>query len=131
MTLMFESLNNVDWNLLHQQKLILLEMLSRQQDGSREAESLAGIINLLDALQDDAADIGRWTFPDEPEDVPAAEPPTLKRYYVEDEEGHHHGPLDDYEEAASVADAVHGRIIVQDVAELPGSPEEENLEGGA
>ena len=67
---MFESLNNVDWSLLHQQKLVLLEMLSRQQDGSPEAESLSGIINLLDALdalQDDAADIGRWAFPDEDE----------------------------------------------------------------
>ena len=38
------------------------------------------------------------------ESAPAAEPTPSKRYYVEDEEGHHHGPLDDYEEAASVAE---------------------------
>ena len=41
------------------------------------------------------------------------ESPAPKRYYVEDDEGHHHGPLDDYEEAAGVADAIHGRIIAR------------------
>ena len=61
---MFESLNNVDWNLLHQQKIVLLEMLERRQDGSPEAEVLAGIIDLLDSLQDDAAAEGLWAFPD-------------------------------------------------------------------
>ncbi|HNQ22572.1 MAG TPA: hypothetical protein PKK06_05700 [Phycisphaerae bacterium] len=79
---MFESLNNVDWTLLHQQKLVLLEMLGRQRDGSPEAEALSGIINLLDALQDDAAAIGRWVFPggNEAEEdtslAPASENPT-------------------------------------------------------
>jgi hypothetical protein len=64
---MFDSLNNVDWNLLHQQKLTLLEMLKRQRDGSSEAEVLSGIINLLDTLQDEAADAGIWAFPGENE----------------------------------------------------------------
>lgn len=69
---MFESLNNVDWNLLHQQKLTLLAMLRRQRDGSPEAEALSGIINLLDTLQDEAADAGIWEFPgeNEAEEVP-------------------------------------------------------------
>ena len=60
---MFESLNKVDWDLLHIQKLALLEILERQRSGSKEAEALLGIINLLDALQDDAADEGIWEFP--------------------------------------------------------------------
>lgn len=64
---MFESLNNVDWNLLHQQKRVLLEMLECQRDGSPEAEALSGIINLLDTLQDEAADAGLWSFPVETE----------------------------------------------------------------
>ena len=112
---MFNTLNQVDGDLLHQQKLTLLEMLNRRRSNSPEAEALSGIINLLDTLQDEAADAGIWAFPDETEDEPAAQPPS-KRYYVEDDEGHHHGPLDNYEEAATAADAIHGRIIAQDVA---------------
>ena len=113
---MFNTLNQVDWNLLHQQKLTLLEMLNRRRSNSPEAEALSGIINLLDTLQDEAADAGIWAFPgdSETEEVPAAQPPS-KRYYVEDDEGHHHGPLDNYEEAATAADAIHGRIIAQNV----------------
>ncbi|MFH1748253.1 MAG: hypothetical protein ABIG44_14560 [Planctomycetota bacterium] len=128
---MFESLNAVDWDLLYRQKLTLLKLRQRQPEGAAEADALSGIIHLLDALQDDAAAISRWTFPGEPDDSPAAEPPTSKRYYVEDDDGHHHGPLDDYEEAASVADAIHGRVIAQDVAPPSASLEEENVEEGA
>ena len=128
---MFESLNDVDWDLLHRQKLILLKLRQRQPKGSAEADALSGVIHLLDALQDDAATIGGWTFPGEPDNSPAAEPPASKRYYVEDDEGHHHGPFDDYEEAAGVADEIHGRIIVQEVAQSSAPPEEENAEGGA
>lgn len=128
---MFESLNGVDWDLLHRQKLTLLKLRQRQPEGSAKADALSGVIHLLDALQDDAATIGRWTFPGEPDNSPVAEPLTSKRYYVEDDEGHHHGPLDDYEEAASVAGAIHGRIIAQNVTQLSASPEEESTEGGA
>lgn len=128
---MSEALNNVDWSLLHQQKLTLLEMLSRQRDSSPEGEALAGIINLLDALQDEAAEAGIWTFPGEADSTPGAEPPVSKRYYVEDEDGHHHGPLDDYEEAAGVADAIHGRIIAQETEQLPAPSTDADPEGGA
>jgi hypothetical protein len=62
---MFESLNKVDWDLLNRQKITLLAIRSRQRDGSPESEALSGIIHLLDALQDDAAADGRWTFPGE------------------------------------------------------------------
>jgi hypothetical protein len=64
---MFNTLNNVDWNLLHQQKLALLEMLNRRRTDSPEAEALSGIINLLDTLQDEAADAGIWEFPSDVE----------------------------------------------------------------
>lgn len=64
---MFESLNNVDWNLLHRQKLALLALRTQLAVGSPEAEALAGVIHLLDALQDDAAVAGRWVFPGENE----------------------------------------------------------------
>jgi len=37
-----------------------------------------------------------------------------KRYYVEDENHCHHGPFYDYGEAADVADAVRGLIILQE-----------------
>jgi len=62
---MIESLKKVDWNLLHRQKLVLLAMREQHTDGSPEFEVLSGIIHLLDALQDDAADAGLWTFPGE------------------------------------------------------------------
>ena len=128
---MFESLNGVDWGLLHRQKLTLLKLRQRQPEGSAEAVALSGVIHLLDALQDDAAAIGRWAFPGEPDNLPAVEPPVSKRYYVEDDDGHHHGPMDDYEEAASVADTIRGRIIAQNVVPLSASPEEDSVEGGA
>ena len=51
---MFELLNHIDWDLLHQQKSTLLAIRTRQRDGSPEFEALSGIIHLLDALQDDA-----------------------------------------------------------------------------
>ena len=62
---MFESLNNVDWDLLHQQKLALLAMREQHRDGSPQFDALSGIIHLLDALQDDAVADGRWAFPSE------------------------------------------------------------------
>ena len=128
---MFESLNGVDWDLLYRQKLALLKLRQREPEGSDEVVALSGVIHLLDALQDDAAASGRWTFPGESDNSSAVEPPASKRYYVEDEDGHHHGPLDDYEEAAGVADAIHGRIIVQEANQLSASSEEEDAEGGA
>ena len=62
---MFRSLDKVDWDLLHQQKLVLLAMRKQHRHGSPEAGALSGIIHLLDALQDDAVAGGRWTFPGE------------------------------------------------------------------
>ena len=64
---MFESLNRVEWDLRHQQKLTLLAIRERQRPASGEHDALSGIIHLLDALQDEAAKNGRWTFPNENE----------------------------------------------------------------
>lgn len=122
---MFHSLERVDWELLHQQKLALLEVLEGLDRNSSTAKALWGIVHLLDALQDDAASAGHWAFPDEPVNPSNIEPPPSKRYYVEDDEGHHHGPMDDYEEAVIVADAIHGRIIAQDVNRPSASPEQD------
>ena len=62
---MFDCLDHVDWDLLHRQKLVLLTLHAQHRDGSSEAEALEGIVDLLDALQDEAAAQGRWTFPGE------------------------------------------------------------------
>ena len=126
---MFKSLDQVDWDLLHQQKLALLGVLDGLARDAPTANALRGLVHLLDALQDDAAAAGRWAFPGESAGLSAAEPPRIKRYYVEDDDGHHHGPLDDYEEAAGVAEAVQGRIVVQEVPRPPAAPEEDANEG--
>lgn len=123
---MFKSLNNVDWHLLHQQKLILLKMMNSCRKNSVETKSLEGIISLLDTIQDEAAEAGIWDFPVEEDDkdeceicescdnIEAHHPDhsMSRRYYVEDENGHHYGPIEDYENAVHVASAINGRIIV-------------------
>jgi hypothetical protein len=126
---MFHSLDGVDWELLYRQKLVLLAVLEGMDRNSSTAEALRGLVHLLDALQDDAEAAGRWAFPGERVDAAVTEPPLSKRYYVEDDEGHHYGPLDDYEEAATVADAVRGRIIAQEV-DRPALQDEDSEEGG-
>jgi hypothetical protein len=62
---MFDSLNGVDWKLLHRQKLLLVEWLSGKPPRSSDVATLWGIVHLLDALQDDAATAGRWRFPED------------------------------------------------------------------
>jgi hypothetical protein len=123
---MFPSLNQVDWDLLHQQKQALVRLLAAKDPApavKRSAPQLQGIVHLLDTLQDDAAAAGRWAFPGERAAKAAVSRSIHKRYYVEDDDGHHHGPISDYEEAASVAEAVQGRIIVQGV-DGPSTPED-------
>jgi hypothetical protein len=64
---MSNSLERIDWELLHRQKLVLLRVLDTMDRNSSVAEALWGLVHLLDALQDDAAAAGRWTFPGEGE----------------------------------------------------------------
>ena len=67
---MFEKLN-IDWDLLHRQKLALLALLSRSTSTGKvkltrnEREAIEGIVELLDALQDDAVAAGLWAFPEQ------------------------------------------------------------------
>lgn len=61
---MFDSLNGVDWKLLHDQKVILIERLNGQSPKPCQMETLWVLVHLLDALQDDACASGRWQFPD-------------------------------------------------------------------
>jgi len=67
---MFEKLN-IDWDLLHRQKLTLFVLLSRSTGQGNvkltpsEREAIEGIVNLLDALQDDAVAAGLWAFPEQ------------------------------------------------------------------
>lgn len=63
---MFKCLDRVDWNLLHRQKLATVQLLATGSMQPSDAEALWGIVHLLDALQDDAAAAGRWSFPEEP-----------------------------------------------------------------
>ncbi|MFQ5502215.1 MAG: hypothetical protein ACE5EQ_07920 [Phycisphaerae bacterium] len=63
---MFHSLDGVDWELLHRQKLVLLNQINDGRLKPSDQEALWGIVHLLDALQDDAITAGRWVFPDEP-----------------------------------------------------------------
>ena len=62
---MSQALMNVDWDLLHEQKLVLLEMLNNVSSESIVGQALSGIIHLLDSLQDEAVEQGRWQFPKE------------------------------------------------------------------
>ncbi len=47
---MFNSLDRVDWDLLHQQKLVLLRVLDGMGRDTPTADALWGIVHLLDAL---------------------------------------------------------------------------------
>lgn len=51
---MFE---NMDWELLRQQKETLLLMTNNQFMVQSEYEAVEGIINLIDAVQDHAVDV--------------------------------------------------------------------------
>lgn len=62
---MFKCLDRVDWNLLHRQKLATVQLLATGSMQPRNAEALWGIVHLLDALQDDAAAAGLWSFPED------------------------------------------------------------------
>ena len=66
---MFEKLN-IDWDLLHRQKLALVALQLRSTGTGNvklsrdDREAIEGIVNLLDALQDDMVAAGLWAFPE-------------------------------------------------------------------
>lgn len=60
---MSKALQKVDWDLLHKQKASLLRLQSRTPMNCPEWEALEGMVCLLDALQDEAVEAGRWSSP--------------------------------------------------------------------
>ncbi len=60
----FPCLERVDWGLLHAQKRFLTGRLEELEPGPVR-DVFQGLVNFLDALQDDAAAAGLWTFPGE------------------------------------------------------------------
>ena len=66
---MFEKLS-IDWDLLHRQKLALVALQLRSTGTGNvkltrsEQDAIEGIVNLLDALQDEVAAAGLWAFPE-------------------------------------------------------------------
>jgi hypothetical protein len=60
---MSQAVDHIDWHLLHRQKLVLLGIRNRFPQKSPEHDALSGVIHLLDALQDDAVETGRWAYP--------------------------------------------------------------------
>ncbi len=62
---MSRALQNIDWNLLHQQKRVLVTLRVTLPDPSCEFDALSGIIHLLDAIQGEAVAAGHWVFPED------------------------------------------------------------------
>jgi len=48
----------IDWPLLQQQKQLLVELRAGQTVTAEQEESIEGILNLLDSIQDQAVDSG-------------------------------------------------------------------------
>jgi len=53
---MFEEFNKVDWKLLRKQKLHLVKILKDKKLTPSRLESLDGILNLIDGIQDGAVE---------------------------------------------------------------------------
>jgi hypothetical protein len=62
-------INGIDWDMLHDQKREVLQLIDDQERVFGKAEQkphkLEGLVNLLDDLQDVAAKLRIWTFPTE------------------------------------------------------------------
>ena len=53
-----EFIKTIDWSLLRQQKITLLETIVAEEGGFKEMlNNLEGIVNLIDAIQDYAVDV--------------------------------------------------------------------------
>jgi hypothetical protein len=52
-----ELINGIDWKLLKKQKIHLLKVINKDAVTPKEKESLEGMLNLLDSLQDYAVDV--------------------------------------------------------------------------
>jgi hypothetical protein len=52
-----------DWDLLHEQKHVLLKTIWDNEDSP-----LWGLVNWIDSIQDLAVAAGEWEFPPDPDD---------------------------------------------------------------
>ena len=55
-----KSVEGIDWNLLHEQKLRLLEVISYCDN----EPLLDGLVNLIDNMCDEAEELGLWSYPE-------------------------------------------------------------------
>ena len=60
-----EVIRGIDWDLLHEQKKEILQVLNDQERVFGKAGQLEGLVNLLDSFQDVAAKLKIWEFPGE------------------------------------------------------------------
>jgi len=61
---------DIDWGMLHKQKLKLLALLLEYRAPTEEEASLLdGLLHLIDYIQDEAEKEGIWRFPQEKEDA--------------------------------------------------------------
>jgi hypothetical protein len=61
----WKCLNCVDWELLHEQSGHIENMidLMNDEDDLEQRTALEGVLNLIDAMMDEAADKGVWQYP--------------------------------------------------------------------
>lgn len=64
----WKTLEGIDWDLLHKQKLALVELAMSDRLIPVECEHLEGVINLLDNLGDEAERRGLFVYPENPEE---------------------------------------------------------------
>lgn len=57
------SIHNIDWDLLHQQKQMLVKVVWNTPNNE-----LWGVVHLIDTLQDIACEVGLWKFPEKEDD---------------------------------------------------------------
>ena len=64
----WKTLKGIDWDLLHKQKLALVELAMSDRLMAGGGEHLEGIINLLDNLGDEAERKHLFIYPGDPEE---------------------------------------------------------------
>lgn len=58
-----EVIENIDWDLLHEQKYELLQLINSQEQVLGEAGHLKGLVSLINEIQNVAAELKMWEFP--------------------------------------------------------------------
>ena len=59
------QVDQIDWDLLHKQKMALLDVIITGIIKKEEtSELLDGLVQMLDEMQDNAVEFGVWSFPE-------------------------------------------------------------------